>query len=93
MTPADKKYLEDVIKKMKDASDVFYMFASSTNFHQFLELNGLIVEYIHICEYALKDGIDFTQTHKLPLKDYNYKYINEKLDCIFAGDIVLEKSL
>lgn len=84
-SPEDR---EIILKKMQQASDTFYAMAVRIGFHQFLEFNGFLVEYIKGCRAAHEDGIDFT-TESIPFKDHQMKYVAEKMDCIF-GDALFE---
>ena len=52
---------EEILKKMKQASNVFYAMATGTGCHPFIEFTGLMNEYIKMCEDAHAKGIDFTQ--------------------------------
>lgn len=79
---------EAILKKMQQASDTFYVMAVRIGFHQFLEFNGFLVEYIKACRAAHDAGIDFT-TESIPFKDHQMKYVAEKMDCIF-GDALFE---
>ena len=81
--------LELCLSKMQETANKFYSGAVYTHNHTFIEFTGLINEYIKICLSAAKNGIDFTQanTHTgvgLPVKDYELKYLAEKLNCIFG---------
>lgn len=90
---------EQTLELMREASNTFYRLAALTQCHPFLEFTGIINEYIKICEenYKLR-GIDFreesihTGKNQMVIKDYMIDYINEKLECIFQG-LVVVKSL
>jgi len=89
---------EQSIELMKEASNTFYRLAANTQCHPFLEFTGIINEYIKICEenYKLR-GIDFreenihTGRNQMVIPDYMVDYINEKLECIFQGLIVVKR--
>jgi hypothetical protein len=92
------KEREIALAKMKEASSVFYAQATRIGVHPFIEFCGLMNEYIKACEDAHAQGIDFSEfnTHsgkQLPLKSYMIDYINEKLECIFTGRLVMQKAL
>lgn len=80
---------------MRQASNAFYAAATQIGNHPFIEFTGLMNEYIQCCERAHEDGIDFTQCSKhsgqlLPMEPHEIDYINEKLECIFTGRILLQ---
>lgn len=79
-----KEELEQMVEHMRGASDVFYALARNTNFHQFLEFNGFISQYITWCKEAAAKGIDFT-VNPLPMVDHQAAYLGEKFECIFAS--------
>lgn len=84
---------EEILEAMKAASNNYYREAIATNCHTFIEFTGLINEYIKICERNLKQrGVDFTKTSihcpgepTLQIEDWELKYINDKLGCIFPN--------
>lgn len=85
------------IVRMKLASQAFYRAAVAIGNHPFIEFTGLMNEYINMCHNAHSDGIDFSEcnTHgdkDLPMLDYQVKYVNEKLECIFTGRSVMQES-
>lgn len=85
---------EETLQKMRIISANFYHGAQLAKCHNFLEFTGLINEYIEICEQNLTIGIDFTQANAhtgqhLKIMPYQVDYLNEKLECIFQGLIVL----
>jgi len=78
-----------MILKMKMASQNYYSSAIRTGVHAFIEFNGLMNEFIQVCEKAQNAGQDFTManTHSgqaLPFHEYNAKYLAEKLNCIYG---------
>lgn len=86
---------EKVLKQMRQLSSVFYGAAVHIGCHPYIEFAGLMNEYIQACERAHKNGIDFTMCsvhtgQALPLQDYEKNYINEKLECIFVGQITIK---
>lgn len=89
---------EQSLELMKGASNTFYQLAALTQCHPFLEFTGIINEYIKICEENYKHrGIDFreenihTGKNQMVIADYMIDYINEKLECIFQGLIVVKR--
>lgn len=89
MTDERKAELKDSIRIMHDASHMFYRLAIHAGCHAFIELTGLINEYIRICEDALEKGIDFTAAnvhtgYHLPILPYRADYLTEKLQCIYG---------
>lgn len=84
------------LARMRAATKDFYAAAIQTGCHPFIEFNGLMSEYIACCELAHEDGIDFTacNTHsgqQLPMKSFQVRYVNEKLECIFTGRSVMSQ--
>ena len=85
-----KLELNEMISRMRRVSDTFYFGAVRTGCHPFVELCGLMNQYIEICERAVKEGVDFTQTaiHSgsavLPLEEHDVVYLAEKFACIFG---------
>lgn len=85
-----------MLRRMKDASAVFYGLAVQAGCHPFIEFTGLMNEYINCCEQAHKDGIDFADCNKhagqhLPMEVCAVNYVNEKLECIFTGRSVMQE--
>lgn len=83
-----------MLRRMRDASSVFYGMAVQAGCHPFIEFCGLMNEYIKCCEEAHKDGVDFASCNKhagqtLPMKPHSVDYVNEKLECIFTGRSVM----
>jgi hypothetical protein len=81
---------ERMLEQMRAVSSGFYMQAVRIGCHPFIEFAGLMNEYIKCCAEAHKQGIDFTRCnahtgHHLPMRPFEVKYVNEKLECIFTG--------
>lgn len=72
------------LARMKAAGRLFYGMARLTGVHTFIELNGLISEYIKIFEEAHARGVPFDDA----LARHHAAYIGEKLSCIY-GDALL----
>lgn len=92
MTPKRKAELEDVVRRMEQASNNFYTWAIRCGNHTFIEFCGLMNEYISVCRVLLAQDIDFTHLNKhngqhLPAEPYFVTYLAEKLDCIFGPDL------
>lgn len=92
MTPQEQKV---ALVEMKSAADAFYLAAIRTGNHPFVEFAGLMNEYINACRSAHEQGIDFSECNRhtgleLPLHPVMSDYINEKLECIFSGQKVLD---
>ena len=84
------------LRKMHDASAAFYRAATQIGNHPFIEFTGLINEYLKACEEAHAAGIDFTEcnTHsgtRLPMAPHMIEYVNEKLECIFVGRVMMKQ--
>lgn len=85
--------LREMLAKMSAASSAFYRDAVRTGCHPFIEFTGLLTEYIKLCEAALAQGIDFTETsihgsgQPLPMESYHRDYLNEKLECIYGTSL------
>jgi len=90
---------EQILAKMKRASNDFYYMAIHTGCHAFIEFTGLMNEYIKLCEEAHGKGIDFTQANihsgegeGLPIQDHHISYLGEKLGCIYGSALDEEKT-
>lgn len=84
-----KKELLGICDKMTAASNDFYVAATRTGNHAFIEFTGLMNEYIKICREAAHTGVDFTQasTHTrmaIPIQSHQAFYLAEKLNCILG---------
>ena len=87
---------EVALQSMRQASRSFYKAAVVIGVHPFIEICGLMKEYIDCCEQAHNDGIDFSACnvhsgYALPMRNYQVGYVNEKLECIFTGRSVMSK--
>lgn len=85
---------EVALRQMRAASATFYAQAVQIGNHPFIEFCGLMNEYISACQSAHDAGIDFSHcnTHTgqhLPMRDHMIDYVNEKLECIFTGRVVM----
>lgn len=83
-----KEELQEMLKKMNNASAVFYSMATHTGCHTFIEFTGLMNEYIQVCQQTMEAGKDFTEASahgggELLVHDYNLEYMAEKFTCIF----------
>jgi len=92
MMDADER--AQALHTMAEATRIFYSIATRIGNHPFIEFCGLMNEYIKACESAHAKGIDFSDCnahsgHLLPLAPYEIAYINEKLECIFGGRIMM----
>lgn len=81
-----------MLVRMKAAVSAFYAEAISIGCHPFIEWTGLMAEYVKVAEEAHREGIDFTQLNRhsgarLPIQGFHLGYLNEKLDCIFSGQV------
>lgn len=84
------------LQQMQEIATDFYYKAVKTNCHPFIEFAGLMNEYIKACRDAHEKGIDFTRCNRhtgqiLPLEEYRSDYITEKLECIFSGQLIIDK--
>ena len=80
---------ERCLARMRAASADFYRASVQSGCHAFIELTGLINQYIRLCEEAHERGEDFTHANVhggggLPLVDHQLAYLNEKLTCIYG---------
>ena len=85
---------EKALAAMHAASNYFYRDAVRIGVHPFIEFAGLMNEHIKACQAAHDKGIDFSECSKhsgqeLPMADFMVDYVNEKLECIFTGRIVM----
>jgi hypothetical protein len=94
----NKAEREEILVSMREASSRFYGMAVHTKCHPFIEMTGLMNEYITICQAAHAKGIDFTQsnTHTgqaLPIAPHNVAYLAEKLNCIYGPSLLASPEL
>jgi len=80
---------EAMLEGMRRASSMFYARAFAIGCHPFIEFNGLMNEYIKICERAHRDGIDFPRASAhsgiaIPMATYEAAYLGEKIGCIYG---------
>lgn len=88
------KEREVALREMRAASHAFYFKAVQIGNHPFIEFAGLMNEYIKVCEDAHAAGIDFSEcnTHAgqaLPMAPHQVDYVNEKLECIYVGRVMM----
>lgn len=93
-----KEELKEKIRRMRDISNRFYGEAAALGVHPFIEFTGFMNEYIKLCESAMEQGIDFTETNThtgkpLPMHAYEAAYIGEKFDCIFGPSLNSDPAL
>lgn len=93
MTPEER---EAALVQMRAASNVFYLLAQKIGVHPFIEFCGLMNEYIKACSDANKEGIDFSECNihsgiALPMEQYHVNYVNEKLECIYTGRVMMRE--
>jgi hypothetical protein len=86
---------EESLDTMRLAADNFYIAATRTNCHAFIEFTGLLREYCKVCQENLARGIDFRElnghtSQRMELQPYEIDYFTEKLNCIFQGLIKVE---
>jgi len=86
---------EESLNRMRLAADNFYIAATRTNCHAFIEFTGLLREYCKVCQENLARGIDFRKlnghtSQRMELQPYEIDYFNEKLNCMFQGLIKVE---
>lgn len=87
-----------MIDKMRRVSSAFYWSAANTGCHAFIEFNGLMNEFIQICERAVDQDLDFNtcNTHtgqSLPVNPHNIEYLAEKLNCIYGPALASNPAL
>jgi hypothetical protein len=86
---------EESLHRMRLAADNFYIAATNTDCHAFVEFTGLLREYCKVCEENLARGIEFRElnghtSQRMELQPYEIDYFNEKLNCIFQGLLVVK---
>lgn len=92
MSPVER---EVALIQMENLSNAFYAAAQKIGVHPFLEITGVMNEYIKAARLAHQEGIDFTDCNvhtgqDLPLRPHMIDYINEKLECMFTGRIKMQ---
>ncbi len=78
-----------MLAAMEKLNEAFYWHAFKIGCHPFIEFCGVMGEYIKLAQAAHEQGIDFTNTtahsgFPLPMKDYNARYLGEKVGCIYG---------
>lgn len=86
---------EESLDRMEAAADQFYMLATATDCHAYIEFTGLLREYCKVCRENLARGIDFRElnghrSQRMELQAYELDYFKEKLNCIFQGLLRVE---
>ena len=83
---------EKILRRMQEASGVFYALAIQTGCHTFIEFCGLMNKFIDICREQSQAGKDFTEASRhsdavMEIEDHHVAYLFEKLDCIFGNNV------
>lgn len=95
-TPERRAELEAELVKLQSLSDSYYATAQRLGVHAFIEFAGLMTEMINIYRDSLRNhDVDFAMcnTHSgIPLfaQSYHLRYLEEKLDCIFAPFAIVQ---
>lgn len=91
MESDDRAMAELTLEQMEAYAQLFYRSAQAVGHHQWLEMTGIMREYLKLCRAELEAGRDFrTQPIDPPL--HSVAYILEKLDCMF-GDAFIRKAM
>lgn len=85
-----KEELKELLNMMSHTSAQYYQRAVRHHVHEFVEFTGLINEYLKMCQDMVDRDIDPT-VHGLKGREHNFRYIAEKLICIF-GDALSDPS-
>ena len=90
LTEERKTELKNMLQDMEELANGYYWKACKIGNHGFIEITGLMNEYIKICYRALANDMDFTLLsghtgEPLPVLAHEVNYINEKLECVFVG--------
>lgn len=88
---------QEVLRRMRWASDNFYAMAVQAGCHAFIEFTGLMNEFIVLCTAAEKEGVDWVHANvhgdiHLPFKPHHVAYLSEKLECIYGKAIRLAEN-
>jgi len=86
---------EESLERMEAAADQFYMLATATDCHAYIEFTGLLREYCKVCRENLARGIDFRElngprSQRMVLQSHQIDCFNEKLNFIFQGLLRVE---
>ncbi|NQE37525.1 hypothetical protein [Microcoleus asticus] len=86
---------EESLDRMEAAANQFYMLATATDCHAYIEFTGLLREYCKVCRENLARGIDFRElnghrSQRMELQPYELHYFQEKFNCIFQGLLRVE---
>lgn len=90
--------LRDMIGKMRDVNAEFYIRATTTGCHTFIEFCGLQAKFIDLCEESLLRGIEFPFASRhsgteLALANHHADYLGEKFACIWGHTIASDPGL
>lgn len=85
---------EAALQQMDRAISRFYSEAVQTGVHPFIEFAGVMTAYAKSCRRAHEAGIDFSECTRhsgrlLPVEEFELDYLNEKLECIFSGQVAM----
>jgi hypothetical protein len=86
---------EESLDRMEAAAKQFYIAATATNCHAYIEFTGLLRKYCQVCRENWARGIDFRElnghhSQRMELRPHEIHYFNEKLNCIFQGLLRVE---
>lgn len=90
----DENEREAALQRMDRAISRFYSEAVQIGVHPFIEFAGVMAAYAKTCRRAHEAHIDFSECSRhsgrlLPVEDFELDYLNEKLECIFTGQVAM----
>ncbi len=90
----DANERETALQRMDRAVSRFYSEATQIGVHPFIEFAGVMAAYAKSCRRAHEAGVDFSECNRhsgrlLPVEEFELDYLNEKLECIFTGQLVM----
>lgn len=90
----DENEREAALQRMDTAILRFYSEAVEIGVHPFIEFAYVMTAYAKSCRRAHEDGIDFSECNRhsgrlLPVEEFELDYLNEKLECIFTGQVAM----
>lgn len=85
-----RKELYEELDRMQEASDAFYKHAVSLKCHAWIEMAGVMNEFIKVNRNAVAAGIDIDFANKHtgvipPMQTFEARYLGEKIGCMFPA--------
>lgn len=94
MNVLDANERDEALQRMDRAISRFYSEAVQIGVPPVIEFAGVMAAYVKSCRRAHEAGIDFSECNRhsgrqLPVESFELDYLNEKLECIFSGQVAM----